>query len=345
MANGHSSGCRICGKPTKRFARSGRHALYCADHLDRRITGQPQKRNPLKQVVCSVCGGSTGIRSRRQRSTRAFCGSECRAAARRYDQSQRELLRRYRNRCGTCGAEWVSGTRNAVMCKPCSARKAADAATDRHRADFVERHGSPSARTLGINREGLLLSRIYFARCEATDHPVVVRRKNGACQCVECEKIRTDRARGDGPQGPLRIETIPCKHCSEPMETLRGSGTRGSYATVCPACRAVRYREAKRRAGRRRKAWQRARKKDVHFTAVDRVRVFERDGWRCRLCGCSSPIELMGTLHDSAPELDHVVPLSKGGAHTEANTQLLCRLCNQIKSDRPMVAMVAWLAA
>lgn len=31
--------------------------------------------------------------------------------------------------------------------------------------------------------------------------------------------------------------------------------------------------------------------------------------------------------------LDHVVPLSKGGAHRLSNLQLLCRECNTAKGD------------
>ena len=34
-----------------------------------------------------------------------------------------------------------------------------------------------------------------------------------------------------------------------------------------------------------------------------------------------------------SPELDHIHPVSKGGAHSYANTQCLCRQCNAGKSD------------
>ena len=64
--------------------------------------------------------------------------------------------------------------------------------------------------------------------------------------------------------------------------------------------------------------------------------VFQRDGWRCQLCDCSSPKILRGTYHPLAPELDHIKPLSKGGEHTMENTQLLCRTCNMMKSDKSM---------
>jgi 5-methylcytosine-specific restriction endonuclease McrA len=36
-------------------------------------------------------------------------------------------------------------------------------------------------------------------------------------------------------------------------------------------------------------------------------------------------------LSNSGFEIDHVVPLSKGGKHEDANIQLLCRKCNRDK--------------
>jgi 5-methylcytosine-specific restriction endonuclease McrA len=70
------------------------------------------------------------------------------------------------------------------------------------------------------------------------------------------------------------------------------------------------------------------------LTTVDPFTVFDRDGWRCRACGTVTPKELRGTIEPNAPELDHVVPLAMGGGHTYKNTQLLCRSCNRLKSDK-----------
>jgi 5-methylcytosine-specific restriction endonuclease McrA len=67
---------------------------------------------------------------------------------------------------------------------------------------------------------------------------------------------------------------------------------------------------------------------------VDPFRVFERDGWCCRECGTPTPREKRGTIAPDAPELDHTIPLAKGGSHTYRNTRLTCRACNNKKSDR-----------
>lgn len=62
--------------------------------------------------------------------------------------------------------------------------------------------------------------------------------------------------------------------------------------------------------------------------------VFERDNWICQICGKSTPKKNRGSKLHNAPQLDHIVPISKGGPHTYSNTQCLCRDCNLKKSDK-----------
>ena len=62
--------------------------------------------------------------------------------------------------------------------------------------------------------------------------------------------------------------------------------------------------------------------------------VFERDGWTCQMCGVQTPQDLRGKNKPRSPELDHIHPISKGGAHTVENCQTLCRACNAWKSDK-----------
>lgn len=73
---------------------------------------------------------------------------------------------------------------------------------------------------------------------------------------------------------------------------------------------------------------------------VDPYKVFSRDRWTCQLCGTKTPRKLRGTYDDNAPELDHILPISKGGLHTYLNTQCACRKCNAAKGDRPLGQML-----
>ena len=54
-----------------------------------------------------------------------------------------------------------------------------------------------------------------------------------------------------------------------------------------------------------------------------RFLVFQRDGYKCRICGRAG-----GVL-----EVDHVVPYAKGGADGMTNFQTLCRECNRGKRN------------
>ena len=58
---------------------------------------------------------------------------------------------------------------------------------------------------------------------------------------------------------------------------------------------------------------------------LSRRAVFARDGGRCVYCGAA------------ASSLDHVVPRSRGGAHTWENVVASCARCNHTKADRTLV--------
>jgi 5-methylcytosine-specific restriction endonuclease McrA len=81
---------------------------------------------------------------------------------------------------------------------------------------------------------------------------------------------------------------------------------------------------------------RRARFYGGEYESFNPFAVFDRDGWICRICGDATPKDLRGKVDDKAPELDHAIPLSRGGAHTIANTQCVCRACNQAKGARTM---------
>ena len=54
-----------------------------------------------------------------------------------------------------------------------------------------------------------------------------------------------------------------------------------------------------------------------------RRKIYERDNYRCRCCGRSqNEVDL---------EIDHIVPIAKGGKSTSDNLQTLCTDCNKRK--------------
>ena len=66
---------------------------------------------------------------------------------------------------------------------------------------------------------------------------------------------------------------------------------------------------------------------------VDREFIRQRDGQLCYLCG--------GWVSVHEQSLDHVVPLSRGGAHAYANIKLAHKVCNSKKGDR-LLGEIDW---
>jgi hypothetical protein len=73
--------------------------------------------------------------------------------------------------------------------------------------------------------------------------------------------------------------------------------------------------------------------KNKHKTSRDinlrlRFKVFQRDNFKCKICGKSPANDQKIILH-----IDHIIPWSKGGETELENLQTLCSNCNLGKSD------------
>jgi len=78
---------------------------------------------------------------------------------------------------------------------------------------------------------------------------------------------------------------------------------------------------------------RRAFKKGVIYQIFNPSYIFERDDYICQNCGRKTRPDFNDCNNPLYPNLDHIVPLSKGGAHTKENTQCLCHQCNTWKSN------------
>ncbi|MGH8738020.1 MAG: HNH endonuclease, partial [Burkholderiales bacterium] len=57
--------------------------------------------------------------------------------------------------------------------------------------------------------------------------------------------------------------------------------------------------------------------------------VLKRDNYRCAKCGASPASD-----HSVELEVDHIIPVARGGSNDLANLQSLCQKCNQGKKAR-----------
>lgn len=65
------------------------------------------------------------------------------------------------------------------------------------------------------------------------------------------------------------------------------------------------------------------------MTSHSRAQIKERDNYTCLLCGVSIAAEPHLLL-----EVDHIMPVSKGGLNTPDNLQTLCWRCNRSKGAK-----------
>jgi 5-methylcytosine-specific restriction endonuclease McrA len=258
-----------------------------------------------------------------------------------------ELKLKVDKRCIQCGLVWAASGRghrgkSSGLCKRCSALKAARVKSEL----YALRRIAAGVKLLGVtfkkDREQGQTRRRFWS-------PKKVKKKRASKLVVVVRAVC--RHCGKDFEHPAKKPTLHCtRQCMgrDIYESRKRKQTRARRCVVCDVefspipshfrtttcsveCLDVSKRFQHHDQKRRRRLKLGA---AVHSISV--MVVFRRDKWQCQSCGCSTPKSLRGTLDDNAPELDHVIPVSKGGGHTLDNLQCLCRLCNQLKGVMDM---------
>lgn len=63
----------------------------------------------------------------------------------------------------------------------------------------------------------------------------------------------------------------------------------------------------------------------LQVSPKQRYQIFKRDKFTCRYCGAKAP--------EVSLELDHIIPVSRGGDNDPMNLITACQQCNRGKSD------------
>lgn len=121
----------------------------------------------------------------------------------------------------------------------------------------------------------------------------------------------------------------PCSECGEPYLPAPGDPV-----VMHPKCKKAQKRRVAREKyttadGLRKSDLRRARERGSEWERVAKGKIFERDGWRCQICGGKTRGRYPSPLSAS---LDHIVPVSKGGGHVASNMQTAHLRCNLQKS-------------
>lgn len=329
--------CAECGVEFKRPTGNGRNKKFCSQEC------RGQNKAAWMAAYLQQKREETAVKRRKE-------------AFKRFDRKAariKNIADSTRRECAYCGVVFVplamtgkkyySANKKQVMCgKACSTKAAADAAREKiarvmageeswsdAKAAFFQRKRRRDALAREITalkriaaRGGSYRPPVGCAICEKIFRP---KRINQTCCSSECTLERKRRRYWEASR---KGRVSECPNCHVQFSPLRRPGFVGNWSACSDQCQEEYRRKAERRQKRIAKAKRRSRKAGARRETVDPFDVFKRDKWKCRACGVDTPRELRGTYEPNAPELDHVVPLARGGWHAHDNCQTLCRQCN-----------------
>jgi 5-methylcytosine-specific restriction endonuclease McrA len=310
-----------CGNQLKQ-AGHGRPRKYCGPKCKGRPQPAPRatkQRAPQnysavgeRAFECAQCSASFAADHKRM-----YCTASCKWRA--------QTLKRYPGarmmsdvpakdracKCAGCGNEYKNkrnGGTTGEGSKYCSRECAfADNAQGKHGNVNPDKPGASS--------------RIYAGYCLCCGIPFVSRRARSFCS-YECHPSRE------------YVSIAPAaRECATCGASFVAPKAKTRPTDFCSArCKASAISKQRRIQRSRRRALTRM----MSVESVDPFKVFDRDKWRCQLCGTKTPRLKRGTFDHDAPELDHIITLADGGEHSYRNTQCACRKCNGAKSSRSM---------
>lgn len=155
-------------------------------------------------------------------------------------------------------------------------------------------------------------------RCSQTFTPHQERQQVCSAQCGWLHRTAVRPKNADWLQGRQVERPVKCRDCG--VESVaRASRWR------CPPCSKLARADIDRRKSLQRRGATPGR---ISVRAIG-----ARDGWRCHLCSRGVNPNLSG-MDQMGPTIDHLVPISAGGADTPLNVALAHRQCNTRRGAR-----------
>lgn len=206
--------------------------------------------------------------------------------------------------CQQCGGEFISGIKQGPK-KYCSVgcRKAARSLYDKNNRKWKENICTECGSPFQTQNDSRYCSGKCWGKAWSRDQ-----RKNRPV--YHCRKCGKEFYRCSRPTDSLVYCSRKCAGCGEIGKArYPRDPKKGNY-------------------------YKRSKINGVAFEIINISDVFERDGWHCQICGKDTPKKNRGTIYPNAPEIDHRIPMSRGGGHLYNNVQCACRKCNHDKSNK-----------
>ena len=198
------------------------------------------------------------------------------------------------------------------------------------------------------------LARLLARRCVSCDGSMVGVRLDAEFCSRECRNQSSEwkarhKAIRERPENKAKSRALKLIRAANPfymsmlreeISVLRGDPAymekrrRKDRAIAAQKAQDPEYVARRRNNGRKSKSTRKHRKRtNGPVESFDPIEIFERDNWKCTSCACDLSLD---TPHNDLrqPTIDHIIPLSKGGAHIRDNCQAMCRSCNSKKSNK-----------
>lgn len=280
--------------------------------------------------ACDVCGSAFHRKLNKDGSTRKTIANVCSAACR----YRLKAVPRERRTCSIAG---------------CDGKHLAHGYCLRHHRQWARKTGlikdAPQRRNLGpYNCENCYQpfyakkrteAKFCGRQCAFDRLALVAKERDGLRRIQQANKRQTKKARDRVKVEANALRRIAyawkmakavCHVCGDTYARLRP--WQRTCSRACDSKRSQEKVEIVRKHRKIRKAKIRATCRGVDADNIDPIKVFERDKWRCHMCGKKTPKGLRGSTHSDAPELEHIVSLADGGSHTWGNVACSCRACN-----------------
>lgn len=318
--------CETCGNEfVRKSGRRGPKKRYCTDYCrwnapnSKATEKRKQTESKREGLKCYSCGSTfTG-----SKQSQKFCSREC---AIKY--ANKNYIYRFELVCKYCGSTFHANKDTRQYCsQECRIKdgmevRASNCEKCENCGESIVRgrRGNDSRRFCSrecSNYFGRNISlservcKLFIKTCSVCGILFSTRFPNKKyCGSIGCATL--SRSRYYVKKNNLSKE-FKCIKCNRLVLSIVGSRKRKYCSDKC-AKKAAKHKRLYRNGN--------------SYSGFNPFTVFERDKFICQLCGIKTLKSKRGSTHPRAPELDHIIPLSKGGEHSERNTQCCCRRCN-----------------
>ncbi len=300
--------------------------------------------NSQSTTTCPYCGDEMPLYNKRHQLRRQCGKPECKRAyerisARERIQRQREQRAPEETTCPYCGDQMPLYNKRGRPRKYCAKPECKRAYKAEYQRGFYQKHPGYYAqfKTPEKHKEQKQRWRKKYPEKYKAQLAELHKKHTVEPRIKEAERLRQSRL-----PVPCHAESCPLPRGHQVIQLQRAPEPRLFIAGVCPTCgrpfvgsankATVCYcsTQCQKSARAQRKL---ARRRNVDSAPYCRTDIFERDGWRCKICG-KKVKRMVGVFHPLSPTIDHIVPLAAGGPDTPDNVQCAHRRCNISKGAR-----------